>query len=183
MPTYTSANPKTPLLPVHSPTIAQTSFTNAAFDAYPEGGTGYVNPVMDGTNPDATSIPMSVEDALYLSEEEESEIDMDTEDFNYHQLDGNCPDPFPAYVPKQPKRNNRRRHPGEQFNVMLIQLPDETCMLRCMTGTVIITLAVIVFIVVVYCMRIRENTGLPLEVDDFAQPNPANDIIAMAPGL
>ena len=71
----------------------------------------------------------------------------------------------------------------ERFSVMLVQLPDDTCMLKCMTGTVIGTLAVIVLIIVLYCMRIRENTGLPLEVDEFNVPNPAADLMDIGNGL
>uniref|UniRef100_A0A914Q326 Uncharacterized protein n=1 Tax=Panagrolaimus davidi TaxID=227884 RepID=A0A914Q326_9BILA len=171
-----------PLLPFHNSStvsnnvIAQTSFTNDGFDSFPEGGTGYLNPSEEDGIP-----PPSIEDIFYSSDEDEN---------NYNEIDGNCDDTFPSQrlIENQRKRlQNRSRMGGyvgnERFSIMLVQLPDESCMLKCMTGTVISTLAIILFIIIIYCMRIRENTGLPMEMDEFTPSNPASDIMGMGTGF
>lgn len=173
---------KEPLLPVHqSPTttttstssnIAQTSFTNDGFDSFPDGGTGYFNPV------ETLPAPPSIEDTFYSSESDE-----------YNEIDGNIDDavfPSQRLIENQRKRlQNRSRFSrgNERFSIMLVQLPDETCMLKCMTGTVIATLGIILFIIIVYCMRIRENTGLPMELDELTPSNPASDIMGVGTGF
>uniref|UniRef100_A0A914YFN2 Uncharacterized protein n=1 Tax=Panagrolaimus superbus TaxID=310955 RepID=A0A914YFN2_9BILA len=186
MPNDTS---KKPLLPLYnnsttSKNIAQTSFTNEGFDSFPEGGTGYLNPSEGGGGGDDEIAPPSIEDIFYSSD--------DDEENNYNEIDGNCDDqlfPSQRLIENQRKRlqNRSRRGNGyigsERFSIMLVQLPDESCMLKCMTGTVISTLAIILFIIIIYCMRIRENTGLPMEMDDFTPSNPANDIMGMGTGF
>uniref|UniRef100_A0AC34R1I1 Uncharacterized protein n=1 Tax=Panagrolaimus sp. JU765 TaxID=591449 RepID=A0AC34R1I1_9BILA len=167
-------NPMEPLMDGQSRT-AQTSFTNANYEPFVESGTGYVNP-------QEHLEPESVEDTFYDTDDSEAELTA------YNELDGNCQDPFPS--PRLLENQRRRlanrfrgRTGDERFSVMLVQLPDDTCMLKCMTGTVIGTLAVIVLIIVLYCMRIRENTGLPLEVDEFNVPNTAADLMDIGNGL
>uniref|UniRef100_A0AC34FPB5 Uncharacterized protein n=1 Tax=Panagrolaimus sp. ES5 TaxID=591445 RepID=A0AC34FPB5_9BILA len=179
----TNESSKKPLLPLYqnnssttTSNIAQTSFTNEGFDSFPEGGTGYLNPSEEDGLP-----PPSIEDIFYSSDDED----------NYNEIDGNCDDqlfPSQRLIENQRKRlQNRSRMGGyggnERFSIMLVQLPDESCMLKCMTGTVISTLAIILFIIIVYCMRIRENTGLPMEMDEFTPSNPASDIMGMGTGF
>ena len=168
-------NPMEPLLDEESK-IAQTSFTNKEYQEVPEKVTGYMNPHEGEYNED----PLSVEDIFYDTDDSEAELTA-----AYNELDGNCQDPFPSprLLENQRRRLANRFRKNEKLNVLLVQLPDETCMLRCMTGTIIGTLAVIIFIIVLYCMRIRENTGLPLEVDEFETPESAADIMGLGPGL
>ncbi|KAE9552211.1 hypothetical protein FO519_004592 [Halicephalobus sp. NKZ332] len=172
-------NPMEPLLDSDDSKMAQTSFTNKSYQAFP-GITGYLNPHGHQEDDSPVNDPPSVEDAFYETDDSEAELAA-----VYNELDGNCQDPFPSprLLENQRKRLANRFKGNEKLNVLLVQLPDETCMLRCMTGTIIGTLAVIILIIVLYCMRIRENTGLPLEVDEFEPPESAADIVGLGTGL